>query len=350
MMQNPKVLVVGSAPESTGGVASVLRLCEKMPMWEKYSCYWLGSQLHGSYYVKIKYALTAWLKALIIIWKYDIVHFHTTPDKLGLLIQLPILLLAKIGRKKTIIHIHVGNQLENHVDNGLFNWWMNRCDMVVLLAKKWQQLLVDKYKNLKTPIRVIYNASESLTPIPFEEREKCIIYVGSLNPNKAPDLLLKAWERIHMKYPDWKVKFCGGSILLEDSKKMAKNMGIDDSVCFMGFCRGNALKEAFSKASIYVMCSYNEGFPMSVLEAWEYGIPVVSTPVGGLPDVIEEGKNCLTFGFGDYEVLANCLSALIEDQNLRRDMSNFSKNFVEDTFSLNIISKDFVDLYDKLNE
>ena len=92
----------------------------------------------------------------------------------------------------------------------------------------------------------------------------------------------------------------GGSVLLEDSKQMANNLGVKDSVEFLGFCKGDVLVENFSKASIYVMTSYNEGFPMSVIEAWAYGLPVVSTPVGGLPDVIEVGRNCLTFDFGNY--------------------------------------------------
>ena len=94
-----KVLIVGSAEKSNGGVSSVIKLMKKMPVWNLYSCYWLGTQIHGKYLKKIWYAIRANIMALFIIWKYDIVHFHTTPDKLGLLIQLPILLFAKLGNK-----------------------------------------------------------------------------------------------------------------------------------------------------------------------------------------------------------------------------------------------------------
>lgn len=130
-----RVLVVGAARESTGGVTTVLNLCEKMPMWKKWQCYWLGTQLHGSYGRKAWYAFKAIFRAIFIIWKYDIVHFHTTPDKGGLLIQLPILIMAKIGRKKAIMHIHVGNQLNDNTENKFFIWWMQHCDVIVLLAK-----------------------------------------------------------------------------------------------------------------------------------------------------------------------------------------------------------------------
>lgn len=343
-----KVLIVGSAENSNGGVSSVIKLMKKMPVWSEYSCYWLGTQMQGNYIKKTWYAIKANIMALFIIWTYDIVHFHTTPDKLGLLIQLPILLLAKLGNKKTIIHIHVGNQLNNHTKNALFKWWLNHCDLVVVLAKKWRQLLKEKYKDIKTPTTVIYNATDYRTFVPYEERQKYIVYVGSLNPNKAPYLLIKAWAMIHSKYPEWHIKFMGGSVLLEDSKQMSNDLGVKDSVEFLGFCKGDVLVENFSKASIYVMTSYNEGFPMSVIEAWAYGLPVVTTPVGGLPDVIEVGRNCLTFDFGNYNQLADRLSVLIENQKLRERMSTYSRDFVYDNFSLEKISKDIENIYRQL--
>ena len=138
-----KVLMVGSAEQSGGGVASVLRLMKTMPFWEKYHCGWLGTQIQRGYGVKLWYAVKAYFKALFTIWQYDIVHFHTVPDKICLIIQMPVLLLALLGRKKIIMHIHMGNQLEDHTHNRLFIWCLNRADCVVLLAKKWQKCFAE---------------------------------------------------------------------------------------------------------------------------------------------------------------------------------------------------------------
>lgn len=347
-MENKRVLIVGSARQSTGGITSVLELYEKMPHWQKYKCYWLGTQLHGKITRKLQFCIVAWIKAVFIIWKYDIVHFHTTPDKLGLLIQLPILLMSKLGRKKSIMHIHVGNQLNDNTRNQLFIWWMNHCDIVVLLAKKWERLLHESYPTVSTKTSVVYNPCNGKTYVPMEHKEKYIIYVGALNPNKSPIILLKAWQKIHNDFPDWRVKFMGGSILLEQSKQDAIDMGISESVDFLGFCKGETFENNFKKASIYVMCSYNEGFPMSVLEAWCYGAAVTSTPVGGLPDVIVEGKNCLTFNFGDDEELAKNLSQLIRDSKLRKEMSEYSQQFANEIFSIESISLKLDTIYQDL--
>ena len=79
--------MVGSAEQSGGGVASVLRLMKTMPFWEKYHCGWLGTQIQRGYGVKLWYAVKAYFKALFTIWQYDIVHFHTVPDKICLIIH-----------------------------------------------------------------------------------------------------------------------------------------------------------------------------------------------------------------------------------------------------------------------
>lgn len=87
---------------------------------------------------------------------------------------------------------------------------------------------------------------------------------------------------------------------------------------------------------------------MVVLEAWMYGICVVTTPVGGLPDVIEEGRNCLTFGFGNHEVLASQLRRLMDKPERREEMAVYSRRFVEQRFGTEEINERFEELYDSL--
>ncbi len=77
---------------------------------------------------------------------------------------------------------------------------------------------------------------------------------------------------------------------------------------------------------------------MVALEAWTHGICLVTTPVGGLPEVLEEGKNALMFGFGDYERLACHLECLIKDEVLRKEMTKYSRKCVNNYFSVNIVN------------
>ena len=85
---------------------------------------------------------------------------------------------------------------------------------------------------------------------------------------------------------------------------------------------------------------------MVVLEAWARGLAVVTTPVGGLPDVIEEGRNCLTFPFGDAEALTKQLRRLIESPELRRSMAEYSKAFGERVFAPERVNESVENLYE----
>lgn len=342
-----KVLVVGSAEQSGGGVSSVIKLIKKMPVWNEYSCYWLGTQIQRNYAWKLWYAVKSWFVALFIIWRYDIVHFHTVPDKICLIIQLPIFLLALVGRKKIIMHIHMGNQLNEHTKNGLFLWHLKRADRIVLLAKKWEHLFKEKYSVIKTPTTVLYNACEPVGFIPYENKHKSIIFAGYMDDNKAPDILLEAWTKLKDKYPDWKVTLMGNGDVAR-FKYMANEMGLQNNVEFTGYVRGQQKIDYFTKAAIFVLCSYNEGFPMVVLEAWSYGIPVISTPVGGLPEVIVENKNCCTFDFGDSDGLVERLELLINDEDLRKEMSIYEQDFVDCNFSMESVNRNIYNLYSDL--
>lgn len=331
-MGNKRVLVVGSAEQSRGGLAEVIRLTKKMPVWQEYQCYWLGTQIQRNYTWKLWYAVKANIIALFIIWRYDIVHFHTVPDRIDLIIKLPIFLMALQGNKKMIMHIHMGNQLVNHTDNRLFKWCLRHADLIILLAKKWEGLFQEQYKDVKTPTTVLYNPCEIVQEVPFEEKENIIIMAALFNDNKAPDLLLRAWQQIKERHPDWRILMLGNGEV-ERFRQMAADMGLADSVTFTGYVTGKEKENIFRHASICCVCSYEEGFPMIVLESWTYGICVVTTPVGGLPEVLEDGQNALVFNFGDWQGLASHLERLISDYELRKKMTNYSRRTVARYFS-----------------
>jgi len=320
---------------------------ERMPLWSEFDCYWLGTQIQRNYLWKVWYALKAYFIALCIIWRYDIIHFHTVPDKICLIIQLPVFLLARLGRKRIVMHIHMGNQLAENTENKLFLWCLKRADLIILLAKKWERMFKEWFPGIETPTTVVYNASTHVEKVDWSRKQKRIIMVGYMDDNKAPDLLLKAWDNIKEDYPDWRVSFLGNGEV-ERFKQMAMDMGLQDSVEFTGYVTGDRKKEYFDTASVYCLCSYHEGFPMAVLEAWEHSIAVITTPVGGLPDVIEEGKNALTFDFGDWQGLAKQMKRLMDDEALRKAMADYAYEFVEKEFALDNINNKFTLIYNNL--
>ena len=87
---------------------------------------------------------------------------------------------------------------------------------------------------------------------------------------------------------------------------------------------------------------------MAVLDAWAYGLPVITTPVGGIPDIAKDGKNLLLFKPGDIKSLADQLGKLISNKLLREDIAKESKLLASTTFKLETINNEIADLYDQL--
>ena len=123
---------------------------------------------------------------------------------------------------------------------------------------------------------------------------------------------------------------------------------LPDQVLFLGWVKGEQKDLLFRKASVFCLASYTEGFPMAVLDAWSYGIPVISTPVGGLPDVLLDGENVLFFQPGDIDGLSDKLKCLLTDDSLRLRLSDASLCLANGEFSVSYVNEQMVDLYGNL--
>lgn len=343
------VMIVGSAEQSGGGVAAVLKLYKKMPVWEEYSCYWLGTQIQANKWTKLWYAVKAYFMAFFMMWRYDIVHFHTVPD-VSMKVQLPVFLLALLWRKKIVVHLHVCKQLEmkEYINYKLAHWCMNKADRIVLLAYTAEQLLRKHWQDIKIPTTVIYNPCEKVDAIPYKAHDKTILYAGRFTDNKCGWLLIKAFNLIHQKYPDWKLQLLGDGEEKPIYLDLIKEYGLEDKVEMPGFQYGENLACYYRKAGIYGMTSHYEGMPMVVIDAWNYGVPVVSTPVGGLIELLEENKTGCVYDFDEFEGLAMKLDHLMGDSELRQNMSDYCKNIAIEKFSMEKINKDLTNLYSTL--
>ena len=84
---------------------------------------------------------------------------------------------------------------------------------------------------------------------------------------------------------------------------------------------------------------------MAVLDAWAYGLPVITTPVGGIPDIAKDGKNLLLFNPGDIDKLADCLERIISDEGLRNTLAKESERLATTIFNVDTITQKLGALY-----
>lgn len=345
-MKSPKVMIVGSASSSKGGVASVINLLKTSKLWNQYQCYWLETQIQDNLLIKFIFCLRSYFLSIFKIPLYDIIHFHTVPGR-SLVVQFPVFILSLIYKKKIILHLHAGNQFDDHSNSKLFKFCLRQSDYIILLSNSLKDKLSSIFPDIKTKMAVIYNPCIEPETLPYNKRSNTIIFSGKLNHNKGYDILLKAFSLIYKDYPKWELIFMGDGEI-DKATSLATELKINSKTKFMGYTTGKDKDEIYKNASILCLCSYKEGLPMAVIEAWSYGIAVITTPAGGLSEIIIDGKNAITFNFGNYKELAQKLKYLIDNYALREKISIFSKKFALENFSLKTVTYQISCIYNNL--
>lgn len=338
-----KVLFVATSRQTMGGITSVLKRYEKMEFWKKHKCAWLETQVNKGIALKLWYMIKAYITMLFIVPCYDIIHFHTVPGR-SITMQMPVFLYSLLWKKKTIIHIHVGNQLLEYTNDNMFKYVLKKATKVVVLANVLKDLMKEHYN---IDAEVLYNPIEEQPPREKHGIEKKVFFAAYLTLNKGYDTLLRAFKEVVVKHPDWTLVLAGSGET-ENAKKLISELGIENNVEQHLWLNKEQMYSFYKKVSIYCIASKQEGFPMAFLEAASYGIPIVTTPVGGIIDVIDDEKNCMIFGFNNHLELANKINRLIENNDIYETISRNLIVLTEEKFSIDAINKKIDNLYNNL--
>ena len=346
MPKLPKVLVVATSRKTRGGITAVVKAHETGVQWKKYHCKWIQTHRDGNPVIKLWYLATALIEYVCLLPFYDIVHIHIATRQSAIRKQI-FFYLAKFLNKKTIFHFHPSNEkfLFESNNQKLYRRLFSKADIVLVLSEQWKRWIKEAL-GLTKGIKVLYN------PCPIvnrteDLRQKQILFAGTLIPRKGYDTLLKGFAIIASKYPQWKVVFAGNGEI-DEAISIAKNLCIDGQVEFLGWVSGTGKERVFQESSIYCLASSGEGFPMGMLDAWAYGIPCIVTPVGGIPDIVEDGKNGLIFPVGDFDRLAELLDLLMQEPTLRRRIVAGSDMSVYGAFCVTNINRDLDEIYESL--
>lgn len=126
---------------------------------------------------------------------------------------------------------------------------------------------------------------------------------------------------------------------------MAKNLGISDKIEWRGFVPYNKVPEALSQIDVFVYPSLHEGFGRAIMEALAMERAVVTTNVGGIPDLIKDGINGFMVEPNNPEMLAGKIKELMENKELRGKFGKAGRKWVSNNFEWNDGIKKFANLF-----
>jgi len=346
---NYKVLVIATSEKTRGGITDVINAHKKGNQWKKFNCTWVPTHIDKGFLHKLFYFLRALLIYAYKLPLSNLVHIHLSEPSSAIR-KLPFVFLAKICKRKVIVHFHSFSPKTtiHSKHKKIYEYLFRKSNNILVLSEYWKNE-INKTFNLGYRVKVIYNPCNKPDYDIYFKRRKYILYAGTLNKRKGYIDLLKSFSLIASTFPDWKITFAGNGEI-EEAKDLTKELNIENQVVFLGWISGKEKSKAFQEASVFCLPSYAEGFPMAVLDAFSYELPVITTPVGGLPDILLDGKNALIFKPGDIKTLSKTLKKLLTNNSLRLKLAIESKILSESTFNLNRINTELENIYlDLLN-
>lgn len=276
--------------------------------------------------------------------KYDVLHahsYHSFPAFFAALASNKRFIFTphSFGFKKSTIK-YIFHRLYWPLGSYIFK----TADKVISIAQMEKEMLI---KTFKIPIaKIIYLPLpikfESKNKLKYEKKITKIAFFGRLSQEKNLDVLIQAFEQVKNKNPECKLYIAGDGPLKKELEDVGKKV---EDVYFTGPLFNNDLNDFIDDIDIFVLPSKFEVSPRSVIEAMSKGIPVVTTPVGELPHVFRNGKDCLFANIGDPEDMAEKILWFMNNEKKAQEIAQSGKDIVEKIYDIKNIISEYIKIY-----
>ena len=346
--------MLGTSKNTMGGISSVVKVYCESNLLSAHRIRYISTHKDGPKTAKAFIALNALFEFILstVNSPTKLVHIHIS-SRASFWRKSIYVLISNVFRIPVILHLHGSEfQIFYEDESGtaakrFISYVFDSASHVVVLSDTWKDWVSSISKNPR--IIPIYNPA-SLPPVatPFSARdEHTLLFLGRLGKRKGTYDLLHAIAKISGEFPNLKL-LLGGDGEIDLVKGEVSRLGIENHVTLLGWVSGEQKEQLLKAASIYVLPSYNEGLPMSILEAMAAGLPIVSTPIGGIPEAITDGFEGRLVEPGDVDGLAAALRELLGNADLRQRMGAAARTKVENTFSADIIIPQVEAIYREL--
>lgn len=289
--------------------------------------------------------------------RHAIVHINTSLEPKSYWRDMVYLLIAKMLKHKTIYQIHGGALPQDFFKGSRFLTSLLRrilicADRVVLLA----QVELTAYHAFAPQIRlaVIANAIETdvLTNVPLKNKPTHplhISFVGRLATAKGIFTILDAAALLLQAQRDFLLTIAGSGSEETNMRTRATELNLGEHIQFMGAVFDQAKDQLWQQTHVFAFPTiHREGLPYALLEAMAAGAVPITTRVGAIPDVMQDGVHGLFVEPNNPQALAQAIIKLDDDRTLRHKMAEAGRQRILDGYGVDRLASDFQDLYSEL--
>jgi glycosyltransferase involved in cell wall biosynthesis len=255
-----------------------------------------------------------------------------------------------------VVTIHGLDVFNSCFQQGIAAGWRRRASVsvyksaskVICISGKVQRLLTDGM-GAAVASEVVYNGTDPsvFTPGAAQEQTPAILIVGNLLAGKGHELVLKAFGRVKDSHPGLQCRIIGEGADRERFAGLAKNLGINDQVHFLGRRSRSEVAEAMRNCTVFALPSRYEGLGCVYLEAMASGKPVIACRGQGIDEIIHHGGNGWLIPVDGLEELVQGLQVLLANAELRARIGQAARQTILDEFTLPHQAENQVKIYEE---
>ena len=333
--------MVGTHPRTMGGISTVVRGYMDGGLFDRFDCRYVSTHCDGDRWTKARAALRGCMRVLLELHRLEepLVHIHLS-SRASTWRKAVVCLLAELARRPYVLHVHGSEFMQFYYEEcGPYGQrvvarMLRRSALVLALSEQWRANLLRICPAAK--VEVLANAVALPDLDTVRERDPqppTILFLGRLGRRKGTFDLLEAFARIAHRHPQTRI-VCAGDGDIGEVKSRARQLGIADRVDCPGWLGPEQSRRALAHATIFALPSHAEGLPMAVLEAMSWALPVIASPVGGIPQVLQDGENGRLVAPGDIAGLTDALCQLLDHPEERERLGIAARRTIEQRFSL----------------
>ena len=270
-------------------------------------------------------------------------------------------LLKRLGlfRGRLVLSFHgldISRAMNSHrVEQLLWRWLMRSADALVACSNSLAETLSTFAPDCRDRIHVVHNGVDADT-LARESKEKnlvrdtvgdfpFILNIGTFEHKKGQDVLVRAFQDVHRRFPSYRLVLIGRSGEVEASvRELIIELGLANNVILVKDLPHENVAAFIANATLFVLSSRKEAFPVAILEVGALGLPVVSTAVDGVPEILVDGVNSYLVQPDDPGSLANAILRMLENPADAERMAAELKDRVTSRYSWTRALTQYIDI------
>jgi glycosyltransferase involved in cell wall biosynthesis len=291
------------------------------------------------------------LYVLLVRHDIDIVNIHY-PLSNGLYFTF----LRRLLRFKLVISIHGTDLMPKGIPQDRYSkplqLLMNSADWLVAPSRSMLDAVLTKFPGFQTRSSAVHNAVDMTEFEPDEpgelQRGQHILCIALHHPRKAIDVLIKAFKIFNQTFTGVELWLVGDGPITSQLEDLVHQLGLTEQVKFLGGQGRPAVRKLLRQCSFLVLPSRDEPFGIAILEAFASRKPVVASAVGGIPEIIENGKNGILVEPENPQALCHAMMTMWTDHELAESLACAGYATVKQHFQWEIAAARYEELFMKL--